>query len=247
MDIRQDIHTLSELGLLDQKIISLDLRIKSLPEKANELTEKAKKLRKKLTPLTDEKTAKAQQKRILESSIQLDKATIKQWENRANNLTGEREISALTSEIRGQKKRIYDNESEVLAIMEVIEDLDVKINSLEAKIKSTEALSQSETDFVKGELDEKTATLNELIAAKEKLLVQLSPSIKSRYTRVAERREGVGIALLTRAVCSCCQRTLPYEMFNRVIRSEMIEYCPSCSRILVANALEGADATEKQS
>lgn len=245
MDIRQDIHILSELGLMDQKIIALDLRIKSLPEKANALTEQAKKLRKKLEPLLTSQADQARQKRILESSIQLDKATIKQWENRAANLTGEREIAALTAEIRGQKKRIYDNESEVLELMEMSEELKRKSASLQAKVKSTEDLSQSEAAHVKSELDEKTAILNELISAKAELLMKLSPSVKSRYTRVAERREGVGIALLTQAVCSCCQRALPHEMFNRVIRSEMIEYCPSCSRILVANALGGKDATEE--
>jgi len=242
MDIRKELPLLSELGLVDREIHALEARVKLLPEKSDILKAKAAELNSKLAELVSEQDAINSAKRKLERDIQDERAHLRQWEARADRIVGERDYDALMSEIKGQKRKIVEIENEVLDHMQGLEDVEKKVNSTKAKADEANKKADAEYAVVAEELSGCELSLSTKKEIKAGLLGKIAPQIKSKYTRIAERRAGLGISLVSGPVCAACRRTLPHELYNKVIRLEVIESCPACNRILVPDIADTVEA-----
>jgi len=56
--------------------------------------------------------------------------------------------------------------------------------------------------------------------------------LKFKFERIVKNKDGIGIVTISKGHCNGCYLMLPNEFVNLVRKSEEVQYCPNCSRIL---------------
>ena len=172
-------------------------------------------------------------RKVLDEKLQLEKANLRKWEARAEKIKGEREYTALMSEISAQKRTILGLETEISEVTTELKSGDEQLLKAAGARDEKIGIAGQAYESVKELLGEEGDKLEQNIKAKDALLSKLPPVIKARYQRIYEKRAHQGIAILSNAICQACMRMVPPELFIRVLKGEIIEECPSCNRILV--------------
>lgn len=245
MEITEQLTLLAELAGVESKIRDCVLKLESVPAKANEHKEEAEE-KKKAYDVVDaerlnlEKAKNENERKLLEARDHL-----KKWRLRLEKIRDEREHQALLAEIGGQKREIGRLEHHVLEQMEELEALEK--SSLE-KLESWEAsqnLADQEFAKVEGHLGEINAEKGGYEKSRDALVSKLPEKIVARYQRIAERRKGMGVAVIKGEICQSCHTTLPPQLVIMIYKGAAIETCPTCSRILVHESMTHASAAEE--
>lgn len=149
----------------------------------------------------------------------------------------EREANAAQREIEEIRKIYRDREIEIEKLVGLLEQAHVEIDNTSAKRETLGAELGSTEGAVTGRLGE----LEEQVTAKEEarksLVGAVQPVLYRRYELIRKRR-GKAIAFTTSGdaasagMCSECHIILPPMMFQKLMRAEDFEQCPSCNRIL---------------
>ncbi|MEI6807071.1 MAG: C4-type zinc ribbon domain-containing protein, partial [Myxococcaceae bacterium] len=237
MTIRLQLSQLLELGKKDQQLKELREKQKTLPQKANHAKNAA------LDASLKESTLKAHSKNLelkksqLDLETQTEKGNLRKWEARADKIKGEREYTTLMSEIGGQKKAISDLETKSLQVMQEQDKVRKELESAQKSLTVANALYEEEWSKVESDMNALAAELGDLEQARVLLTGTMQPSLVKRYEQIASKRAGLGVSILNKEVCQACKRTVPYELFNRVAKGEVLESCPFCNRLLVTENL----------
>jgi predicted nucleic acid-binding Zn-ribbon protein len=230
--------TLAELARLDQKHkVNVD-RLEALPVAAKKHEATAEKLKGELDSVGLKKGTAEQIKRTSEAEVTDERHKIRKWESRASDIKGEREHTALSSEIGGAKRHIRELEDVILEQMESIEAADKDIAALTKKHAAAVADAKDEWEKVSGDIAALKAELEASQKAKDALLEKLPAQVVKRYTLIASRKQGVGVAVITdKDVCGACSRAVPPQLSIQVQKGQVIESCPACNRLLVHSAM----------
>jgi predicted nucleic acid-binding Zn-ribbon protein len=233
MDIAAQLVLLAELAHVDQQAKGSADRLESVPADAKRASALADTLQKNLEKAQNEKTSAEQQRRAVEIEIQDEKSKMKKWEARADQIRGEREHAALSSEIGTSKRVISKLEDRALELMQAMEDADKGVATATAKHAAQAESARAEWKKVEGDVKALEAELATFQVARSALLQKLPAPLVKRYEMVAAKRQGVGVAIIRVETCGSCKRTLPPQLCIQVRRGQVLEQCPSCSRILV--------------
>jgi predicted nucleic acid-binding Zn-ribbon protein len=95
---------------------------------------------------------------------------------------------------------------------------------------------------VKRQLEGRTSVRKE---AADKL-TKLNPRVYRRYELV-RKRLGNAVAFTTDGSCAACHVRMPPMQFQRLLRREDFDQCPSCNRIIYFRAPEEANTSDGQS
>ena len=236
--------TLAELANVDAKNRKIAEKLEFLPAAARKADEAVAGFKKQIDDTTAKKEAAEKAKKLLEHEVQDERIKIKKWEARANELKGEREHTALLSEVHTAKRVISKHEDAQLEHMEAIEVAAGALKRHEAALKTATDEAKAEWSKVEGDMKVLRADSAALDVQRQALLAKLPVAVVKRYEQVAAKRMGTGVALITGEVCSQCKRTLPPQLCIQVRKGAVLEQCPSCSRFLVHEAMARADSQE---
>lgn len=245
MNISEQLVHLAELANLDQKIKALNDRLEVVPAAAKKADVEADALKKKLDEAEKKKADADRARRTLDGELVAERAKMKKWEARADNIKGEREHAALASEIGAQRRTLRDLEDKILEQMQALEDADKELSQLQPKHKSAAELAAAEWKKVEGEIAELKGEVGKLSTGRKQILDKLPAPIGKRYQQVADKRQGVGVAVIRGETCSACKRTLPPQMVLMVMKGAVVEACPSCSRFLVHESMTRSQAPDE--
>jgi predicted nucleic acid-binding Zn-ribbon protein len=154
----------------------------------------------------------------------------------------ERESNAAQRELEELRKLQRDREDEISKLATLIEAAKKAIEESEGQQKKiAEELGGRESDISK--------TLSEAVKERDAKLVErgrlasaVQPMTLRRYEQV-RKRKGNAIAKTIDGTCLSCHMRLPPMLFQKLLRGEAFEQCPSCARILYyeppADAREG--------
>ncbi len=230
--------TLAELARLDQKHKVASDRLEALPAAAKKADAAAEKLKADLESVTLKKSTSELIKRNSEAEVTDERHKIRKWESRANDIKGEREHAALSSEIGGAKRHIRELEDVILEAMESIEAADKELATITKKHDAAVADAKAEWEKVSADIEAVKAELAASQGAKDALIAKLPPHVVKRYTLIASRKQGVGVAVITdKDVCGACNRAVPPQLSIQVQKGQVIESCPACNRLLVHSAM----------
>jgi hypothetical protein len=241
LSVSEQLTLLAELARLDQKSKATTDRLEALPSSAKKAEAAAAKLKIELDSVTLKKSTSEQVKRAAESDIADERAKLRKWEARSNDIRGEREATALNAEIGGAKRHIRQQEDVVLEQMEAIEAAEKDLAALSKKHSA--AIHEAAQEWAKV-ADEMTALKQELVSSSSSraaILAQLPAPVVKRYETIAGRKQGVGVAIISaRDVCGACSCTVPPQLSLLVMKGQVIESCPSCLRLLVHHTMTQA-------
>jgi predicted nucleic acid-binding Zn-ribbon protein len=144
-----------------------------------------------------------------------------------------RELESIQHEVENLKKRRTDREDELLALMEVREEVEghereavARSESLRSRVADVEGAAADELRRVDAELAERNRARSELAAT-------VDPELLELYDDLRRQKKGIGAVALVDGVCQGCHEQLSAVERDRLKRTEGPKRCEHCRRILV--------------
>lgn len=144
-----------------------------------------------------------------------------------------RELESIRHEVENLKKRRTDREDELLALMEVREEVEgnereavARSDSLRSRVADVEGAAAEELRVVDAELAERGRKRTELAAT-------VDPELLELYDDLRRQKKGVGAVALVDGVCQGCHEQLSAVERDRLKRTEGPKRCEHCRRILI--------------
>lgn len=229
---------LAELARLDARAKIVADNLETLPATAKKADAATAKVKSDLEGAVARKASALLAKKQMETEAADERQKIRKWEARANELRGEREHAALSSEIGGAKRAIKRLEDEVLEQMESLESVDKDLASLTKKLEAATAEAKSEWEKINEDVQKLRAEMESFGTAKKALLAQLPALVVKRYDVIANKRQGVGVAIIdAKDNCGACHRAVPPQLVIQIMKGQVVESCPACNRLLVHHVM----------
>jgi uncharacterized protein len=144
-----------------------------------------------------------------------------------------RELDSIRHEVDNLKKRRGDREDELLGLMEVREEVEVR----ERAAAERSATLRGRVDEVEGaaaeELARLTAELKERTESRASLAATIDAELLELYEDLRPQKKGVAAVALVDGVCQGCHEQLSSVYLDRLKRVEGPKRCEHCRRILV--------------
>jgi predicted nucleic acid-binding Zn-ribbon protein len=144
-----------------------------------------------------------------------------------------RELDSITHEVDNLKKRRTDREDELLALMEIREELEaqerdagVRSEALRARVAEVGSAAADELDRLKAEIEEHSEARAALAGTVDAEYLEL-------YEDLRPQKKGVAAVALIDGVCQGCHEQLSSVYVDRLKRVEGPKRCEHCRRILV--------------
>ena len=149
------------------------------------------------------------------------------------SIVNAKELEALQHEISSVHKRRSDREDELLALLELREQLEADATRAEQaatalRVKATEA-----ADAAGEERKSVETELAERMAERAAIAPDIEPDVLELYEDLRRLKKGIGAAELVDGVCQACHEQLSAVELDKLKRGEGIRRCEHCRRILV--------------
>ncbi|MFP4446405.1 MAG: zinc ribbon domain-containing protein [Desulfosudaceae bacterium] len=210
--------------------------LRELPEQFARLDEEIAALEDRLQ---EEETRLSRQKqayRDCEDKISTKQESIKKSDQKLLSIKNNKEYQAVLTEIEGMKTDIAALEDEMLDLLFAVEAAE---QDLAAARKAAEA-SRQQIAEERRDLEKQQAAAEEKLAALETdgntFSEQLPGPLLDQYLEV--RRSvpgGQAVAAVKNFICQGCNMNIPPQMYNELHTTNVLRFCPFCSRIIYYN------------
>lgn len=230
-------HPLLDVQELDTAIDRLTVRIRALETgedastalaEANEAERQLGELRLQLDELTRDQTKFEHE---IDSMAQKETAEEKRLYD--GSVANARELDSIRHEVDNLKKRRGDREDELLGLMEIREEVEVReraaaerSTSLRERVDEVEGAAAEELARLRDELKERIESRASVAATIDAELLEL-------YEELRPQKRGVAAVALVDGVCQGCHEQLSSVYLDRLKRVEGPKRCEHCRRILV--------------
>jgi hypothetical protein len=159
----------------------------------------------------------------------------------------EREVNAAQREVEELRKLYRDREVEVEKLSALCEQARAQAD---ATTKERDAIA-AELGSTEGDVTTKLGQLEREVEAKRKvrggLVEKVTPILFRRYEHIQKKRGGSSIAYVMDGTCSQCHMRIPPMMFQKMMRGDAFEQCPSCARIIYYRPPDATSAESQSS
>lgn len=248
MKISQQIEALEKLAELDGEIAVLDGDLaqerQALEKSKEQLSRLDAKLAVARASIEDmERTRNELHAEARQMSTQMERSREKLARSRS-----EREVNAAQREVEELRKLFRDRETEVEKLSALVDQAKAEAETTTKERDSiAEQLGNTEGSVTTrlGELERDAGDKRKLRAG---LTEKVQPAMFRRYEAIRKKR-GAAIAHVTDGTCSACHMRLPPMMFQKMMRGDDFDQCPTCSRILYyrPQSEAGSDAAVENS
>jgi uncharacterized protein len=144
-----------------------------------------------------------------------------------------RELDSITHEVDNLKKRRSDREDELLALMEIREELEAQERAAGERSEALRARVEEVGSVAADELERLRAELKERSEARAALAETVDAEYLELYEDLRPQKKGVAAVALIDGVCQGCHEQLSSVYVDRLKRVEGPKRCEHCRRILV--------------
>jgi predicted nucleic acid-binding Zn-ribbon protein len=243
--IATQIEALEKLAELDAELLGLDGILAQERETLDKRRGQLRQLEEKLS-VSRASTGDMEKTRneLLTEARQMS-AQMERSREKLSRCRTEREVNAAQREVEELRKLYKDREMEVEKLSSLAEQARVES---ESTAKERDGIA-AELGSTEGDVTTKLSQLEHDVAGKRKIRVGLvekvQPVLYRRYEHI-RKRKGSSIASVTDGTCSQCHIRIPPMMFQKMMRGDDFDQCPSCARIIYYRP-PGADSAESQS
>ena len=235
MSLRDQIVSLEALAAVDAELRRLDDQI---AEERGVLTNLKAELRQLDDKLAVDRGSVAEMDKTrneLMAEVRQMTAQIERSREKLSRSRNERESNAAQRELEELRKLQRDREDESSKLATLSDYARKTIEETEAQQKKiADELGGREGDITKT-LAEAVKERDEKLAERAKLAGAVQPMTLRRYEQV-RKRKGNAMAKTIDGTCLACHMRLPPMLFQKLLRGEVFEQCPSCARILYYEA-----------
>jgi len=172
------------------------------------------------------------ERRQKEQVLQEDSSKATEKRMRMTRLKNIKELQAVQREIDQIKENNKQREEELITILEDLEARSALVKEKEEELKKLE----EEWNGKKGEIETEVTRLEQALVeastGRQAIAVQLDGDLMQRYELIFSRRGGMAVVTVSGGICQGCYMNIPPQLWNEIIKSETLNLCPSCHRIL---------------
>lgn len=151
---------------------------------------------------------------------------------RLNRIKNIKELQALQREIDQIKESNGQLEEELMKLLEELETSGAALKAKGDEVKSLEEACGQKRAQAEAQLAGIEQAIAEASKAREAIAAQLNGDLIKRYELIFSRRGGVAVVEVSEGTCQGCYMNIPPQLWNEIIKSERLIFCPSCNRIL---------------
>ncbi|MBI4401288.1 MAG: hypothetical protein HY581_06625 [Nitrospirae bacterium] len=223
---------LIELQALDLRIVE----IKELQRKTPELIASAEAPLREATRLLKEATvsveALTKERRGRERDLEAHEAQTEKLKARLTELKTNKEYQAYLFEIEMANKKKGEIEEQILVLMEGIETKQQEVKRAQAKVAEAERQFAQEKNRLEALAAGLVKELAELEEKQRVLTATVDKELLDRYAKLKAARKDLALAPVRDGICCGCRLQLPPQLVAEVKRSDVLQTCSYCHRIL---------------
>jgi uncharacterized protein len=230
--VNPDLRNLIALQDLELKIASLQKQASEIPSKVQSYESELQRLKSEFQARGTHMKELVSHRRSLEGQVDASRAKLSRLKDQLMAVKTNKEYTAMLHEIQMAEEQIRAEEDKILEIMEEMETKENNLKGAEQELlKRTSELQENirKTNESSPQVESELAKLCEEKILKES---QVGMELLSRYRRIADARKGIALAEAKDELCSVCHVRIRPQMYADLIRTETIQACDSCSRIL---------------
>ncbi len=235
--MRQELIDLNEIQKIDLGIREVEKRRDLVPKKLHELQAEIIKAKADIAVRRKELDSLDIDRRALDGAIQAETLKLKKWDKRLADIRNQREYLALSREIETSKRTNREAEERIAEINKRTKVLTEELDKFQDTLAECEVDCNSEQEMVDRVLAEFEVSVAAERIRRDALYPKISKIVLRKYESVRDKRAGMGLAVVVGGCCSGCNMRLPPQLFIMLQRTETVEQCPSCLRIMVWDSL----------
>ena len=230
--MRSTLQSLKEYQDVLTRIAELDRLLSFVPPEVEALETEWKAILERIAQLKIQKGEQEQQ--LKEQGTSLTEANTKatKFEADLHEVTNTREYHAALKEIDAAKKLIHGLEENIETRKTELEENARNMVECTQLEKESKARYKSEMDQLKSSQSDAKTELDKKKKSQDKLAKSVPPRIMKQFERIAQRRNGIGLALCISAVCRACNVRVRQNVVDELRKFERMISCESCKRIL---------------
>jgi predicted nucleic acid-binding Zn-ribbon protein len=149
------------------------------------------------------------------------------------SIVNAKELEALQHEIASVHKRRSDREDELLALLEMRENLEADAVAAGQQSAALRARADESASAATDELARIETDIAERTTQREAIAAEIDAELLGLYDDLRRQKKGIGAAALVDGVCQACHEQLSSVELDKLKRAEGIRRCEHCRRILV--------------
>jgi uncharacterized protein len=245
--IAPQIEALEKLAELDAELMTLDGVLAQEKEALDKRRVQLKQLDEKLAASRASVAEMERTRNELHTEARQMSSQMERSREKLARCRTEREVNAAQREVEELRKLYRDREVEVEKLSSLCE---AARSQADATTKERDAIA-AELGSTEGDVTTKLGQLERDAEAKRKvrggLVEKVTPILFRRYEHIQKKRGGSSIAYVQDGTCSQCHMRIPPMMFQKMMRGDAFEQCPSCARIIYYRPPEAASAESQSS
>jgi hypothetical protein len=230
--LKQNLSPLIALQKLDLRVMEINNQRRKIPERLQAVEAPLREAQQQLQQTSAAMEILIKERRSHEKDLEAHEAHTEKMKSRLSELKSNKEYQAHLFEIEVANKKKGDFEEKILLCMEKIEQLQRTAKEAQDKVTILEKAFAQEKLVVE-ELEKKLSTeLADLEAQQQAHSAHVEKGLLSRYNKIKAARKDQALAEIKEGTCSGCRLQLAPQLISEVKRSEDLQTCPYCRRIL---------------
>jgi uncharacterized protein len=169
------------------------------------------------------------------------KATDKRM--RMNRIKNVKELQALQREIDQIRQANGEAEEALLTMMIEIDGVKAEIKAKQESLLAAQQDWQQKKEALQAQISAIDQAIDKASIRRQSIAAQIAADLMMRYELILSRRGGTAVVEVTGGICQGCYMNIPPQLWNELIRSEKVNLCPSCQRIVYYKAPEAQEKT----
>lgn len=230
--MREQIETLASLQNVDREIKEKSGAKKML---LTMIQQREEEIRAKKVEMTLVKAEWAEREKL-----RLDKEHLLQEEGRKamekrmriSRIKNIKELQALQREIDQIKQSNTQLEEELITVLEELETRAASLKAKEEELRKMEEEWREKRSAIETQVAEIEQAVADASTVRQAIAARLKEDLIARYELIFSRRGGMAVVAVSDGICQGCFMNIPPQLWNDIIKSERLNLCPSCHRIL---------------
>jgi hypothetical protein len=228
----EELVKLLEIQRLDQKIERLDQKLAEVPRGIEAVEADLIKKRARLDAALARIIEAEKKKKRLELDIEEGRERAVKLDGQLMSVKTNQEYRAMLSQIQTLREQSSDQETEILVLMEQLDQLQAEKAEASAEFKSFEATAGDEIGKRRAHGEVLARDRHEALERRGELASSLDKKLSAQYEKVRKKWGNTVVVELRGEICSGCHLSLRPQHANFVKQGQEIYTCENCYRIL---------------
>jgi predicted nucleic acid-binding Zn-ribbon protein len=228
-----DLEMLLKLQVIDYDLGELERSKEYIPDMMENLNREIGETRASFSRAEKELTESKLSLNNLELETKTKQQQLEKLKSQMMSIKTNKEYDALISQIDSTKEFISERETQILELIEKVENLESGIDDLKKKSEEVKNQNEKQLSILQQKMDSVGSKIDNKEAERNNIREKVSRRTMSVYERVRKNRGGDVVVTVKKRACGACYKALPPHRIQEIKRGDQIITCDNCGRMLI--------------